>query len=551
MKPAMSLDATRFTPQEPENVVPMFDPPPVATQGIHVAGEPAAISASERILASMMEYGPAGPLDIPPKTFPTRELSEAAHIIRQAFEAGARGYAEVVSWAMDAAIPNFPSLLPSLVTISENLVVRPELLEEAATRVAAHHRLRQGQFLAWRMHDALSQGKSCAGILKEIEELESGRVPKIRSMVVRGILSYPTTIPPETVVLGDGWLRRGDICTFISTAGAGKSVASIQMAIAWGLGLPFFGIHPPRPLRILMFSGEDDAVTIGQCREGFINNSKEITGKFVNHGDLKTLDGMLRVEFSREHVGEKFHDHLNSLLTESPADLIIVNPLLSYIGGEIVGEISNWMRAGIMPMIQRHDCAAIFPHHTPKMSADGWDNTDDVYSGIGGGEIANIPRTILTLKPTPAEGLMVVTVSKRKTTGWKDDEGFFTDKYFLRRTLDPQRPGWLPVSRSEALEEINGEPPKPRDATRKVKDHHVTDPLKGGAMNQKCLLEEIRHAASCSETTAAGALKDLCLARTIILFTEPNPNGGKPVNWFKLATDPTDYTPKTPTSSNP
>ena len=60
------------------------------------------------------------------------------------------------------------------------------------------------------------------------------------------------------------------------------------------------------------------------------------------------------------------------------------------------------------------------------MEKDGWNNTDDTYSAIGGAEMANVPRTILTLRPTAADGLSVVRVSKRQTTGWKDAQGKFT-----------------------------------------------------------------------------------------------------------------------------
>jgi hypothetical protein len=275
-----------------------------------------------------------------------------------------------------------------------------------------------------------------------------------RSQVIWGVNDYPTVTPPETVVLGRGWLRRGDIATFISTAGSGKSVAVTQAAMAWGLGLPYLGISPTRPLRILLFSGEDDGVTIGQCREGFLEHSEAITGRQLSAADLEPLDRMLRIEFCREHVGLRFHAHLTELLLEQPADLVIVNPLLSYLGGEVVAEASTWLRAGLMPILQEHDCAAFIAHHTPKLAKDGWDNTDDTYSAIGGSELANIPRAILTLRPTTAEGLSVVKVSKRQTTGWKDSRGSFTPCYFTKRSDNPERPAWLPVSSDEAADMI-------------------------------------------------------------------------------------------------
>lgn len=358
--------------------------------------------------------------------------------------------------------------------------------------------------------------------------------PKMRSMVIRGVNSYPTTVPPETVVLGNGWLRRGDVATFISTAGGGKSVAVTQASMAWALGLPYFGIKPPRPLRILLFSGEDDGVTIGQCREGFLEHSEAITGRKLTARNLDRLDDVLRTEFIREHVGLKFHAHLEALLAEEPVDLVIVNPLLSYIGGEVVAEISEWMRSGVMPILQRHDCAALFAHHTPKMSTEGWETTDDVYSGIGGGEVANIPRSVLTLRPTAAEGLMVLKVGKRQTTGWVDGNGDFTACYFVRRSGNPERPAWLPVNHDEARDEIGdskGSTEK-RGSPRKVTLDHVLDALKDGATQQFVLIETIQKAAGCSPKTAKDAIKDA--GQKIATFQEINPKGGHPLRWYCL-----------------
>jgi len=357
-----------------------------------------------------------------------------------------------------------------------------------------------------------------------------------RSLVVYGVNSYPTVVPAETVLLGNGWLRWHDVATLISTAGAGKSVAIIQAAIAWALGLLYFGIRPPRPLRILMFLGEDDGVTFGQCREGFLDHSPAITGRQLSAEDLEPLDCMIRTEYSREHVGDRFHAYLDAALGEYPADLVIVNPLLSYIGGEIVANVSGWMRGGIMPILQRHDCAAIFAHHTPKMTADGWENTDDVYSGIGGGEIANIPRAILTLRPTAVEELMVVKVAKRQTTGWQDERGDFVPCYYVRRSCNPERPAWIPVPHGDALERIAAAKATGGAAAggRKVTVTHVVEALANGPLCRQDLINRLMSNCSCSDKTAITAIGDAEGREVISSYTEPNPRGGIPIKWLCL-----------------
>jgi hypothetical protein len=359
-------------------------------------------------------------------------------------------------------------------------------------------------------------------------------------LIFRGVNHYPTITPPETVLLGNGWMRRGDVVTFISTAGAGKSVAVTQAAMAWGIGLPYLGIKPMRPLRIILFSGEDDGVTIGQCREGFLEHSEAITGRQLTEKDLVKLDDNLRTDFSREYVGLNFHPRLKSLLEEEPADLVIVNPLLSYLGGEVVGCVSEWIRAGLMPLLQEHDCGALIAHHTPKLAKDGWENTDDTYSGIGGAEVANIPRSILTLRPTSAKEISVVNVSKRQTTGWIGSDGKYSTQLFIQRTDNPERPAWLPMESGEAERLIESLRPvkeknKGYGAAKKLYPEDVVIIVEHKPVTQQDLIARLRAQYKCSERTARDEIKQAENQGLLDAFDELNPKGGKAIKWLKLA----------------
>jgi hypothetical protein len=355
-----------------------------------------------------------------------------------------------------------------------------------------------------------------------------------KTRLIRGVTHFPVDIPDGQILLGRGWLRRSDIATFISTAGAGKSVAMAQAAMAWALGLPYMGIEPSRPLKILHFVGEDDETTLGQCREGFLEHSEEITGRHLAANDLEPLRDNLRTDFSREHVGPLFHVHLSALLSDEAADLVLINPLLSYVGGDIVACASEWLRVGLMPVLQKHECGAMIAHHTGKMSKDSWDQTEDIYAGIGGGEIANIPRAILVLRPTATDGLSVIKVGKRQTTGWKDQNDNFTSCYFVQRSGDPERPAWRPVPHDEAEALLLEGKSRGMAAGKKVTACHVTEPLKAGAMKRQILIERMMESVPCSDKPARTAIKDAVVAGLIVDFEERNPNGGKPVKWFCL-----------------
>lgn len=358
------------------------------------------------------------------------------------------------------------------------------------------------------------------------------------SIVVRGVNSYPTEVPIEDVILGRSYVRKGDIVNLVSGAGMGKSVAGNQAPMAFALGLPYFGIAPPRPLRCLIFSGEDDGVTIGQCREGFLDHSRAITGSQLTAADLAPLDSMIRTEFSRSYVSGNFHLHLDSLLREEPADLVVINPLLSYVGGEIVACASEWLRAGLMPVLQEHQCAALILHHTPKLSKDSWETMDDTYSAIGGGEIANVPRSILTLKPTPVKGLFVLTVSKRQTTGWTDGNGNSSTNFFIKRSADPERPAWIPVSHNDAMEAIDDNGPAKCGRNTKATVEHVVEALQVGPTQRQALIQRVMSQCKCSDRTAKTAITAAENCNAVVFHFTPNPRGGNPTKWLRIPSHP-------------
>ncbi len=502
----------------------------------HHVTQPRAIELAGTLIHGICEHGNRTEIAISPEEMPNSALRELLREILQSETVGT-GWENVMIEIIARNPGEHGDQLRADLAEACSAPYAPEkaTCQTARAFVLQHHRTRRKWELGQAIKAATETGQPAGKLAAELAELEAGGDDKNQSLIVRGVNSFPTEIPLESVILGDGWIRKGDIATFISTAGAGKSVATVQAPMAWGIGLPYLGIKPPRPLRILLFSGEDDETTIGQIREGFIENSEALTGRKLSARDLEPLDRNLRIEFAREYVGPRFHSHLAGLIKSDPVDLVIINPLLSYVGGEIVAMASDFLRAGLMPILQEHGCASLIAHHTGKMAKDGWENTDDTYSAIGGGEMANIPRTILTLRPTPADGLFVLRVSKRQTTGWKDSDGRFTNSYFVRRTNDPTRPAWLPVESDEAEEmlgEAKGKSTKGRE--KKVKLEDVLSPLRTGDMERQALMEWICRKTGCSDKTAFKAIDAAGRDEEIESYFQPNPNGGKAVKWFKL-----------------
>jgi hypothetical protein len=367
-----------------------------------------------------------------------------------------------------------------------------------------------------------------------VTRLVSGAINPLLKGVIRGVSSFPTDIPPEDVLFGDGLGRIGDTGFLNSGAGMGKSVAQGQTSIAFALGLPYLGIRPTRPLKIIHFCGEDDEATIGQCREGFLTHSEEITGRKLLARDLLPLDSMIRTDFERKFTGDKFLARLEEMLNDEHADLILINPLLSFIGGDIVLTVSKFLREGLGPILQRHRCAALIAHHTCKLNRDSWDNMDFTYSGIGGGEVANIPRFILTLAPTKAKGLMAVHASKRTTTGWKDECGRYMAHAYFRRTDNPTRPAWLPVGYEEAEEMIAARAGSfGGGRAKKATVDDLVEILSTGAMRLEPLIESLMKKCGCGRTIAKTVINNARLG-AISKFTEKDEKTGRNVIWLCL-----------------
>lgn len=364
---------------------------------------------------------------------------------------------------------------------------------------------------------------------------EGAGVASDKSDVIRGFMDFPTDPPPEDILAGDAWLRIYDTNFLNSGAGMGKSVGTAHISMAWPLGLPYFGIAPARPLKIIHFCGEDDESTIGQCREGFLDNAEAITGRKLKSSDLQGLDSMVRTDFSREYTGLKFIERLETMLTEEHADVILINPLLSFIGGPIVEKVSEFLREWLGPLMKRHRCAALIAHHTCKLTKASWEEMDFTYSGIGGGDVANMPRSILTLAPTAVKGLNLLHVSKRTTTGWKDDDGKFTDHIYIQRTDNPKRPAWLPVSHSEAQEHLgSARQTKAGSRAPMVPSESVTQILSSGDKPRITLIDLLMVKHSCSDKTAKDAITKAQLERKVGEYKEAPESGGRKLLWYHL-----------------
>jgi hypothetical protein len=230
-------------------------------------------------------------------------------------------------------------------------------------------------------------------------------------------------IPEEDTILGNRFLCRHGGMLFIGPSGMGKSSASIQMDMLWSMGRPAFGIRPSRPLKILTAQAEDDQGDVVEMATGvarYLNLTPE---------EISTYAGNCHYRAMKTKTGQPFIDWLHEMLKKFLPDLLRINPLQAYIGGDPkdTEKTVKFLRNGLNPLLEEFNCGVIVVHHTPKTnfrSTEEWKASDWMYAGAGSADITNWGRAILIADPTDTPRTFRWIAAKRGARiGWADENG--------------------------------------------------------------------------------------------------------------------------------
>jgi RecA-family ATPase len=221
-------------------------------------------------------------------------------------------------------------------------------------------------------------------------------------------------------VAGDQWLRKGGSCILVGPSGVGKSSLACQIAMCWALGRPCFGVTPVKPLKILFLQAENDLADLHSMNIGIYQG----LGILDQPEALEMIDRNLVYNHNVADTGHSFIVALQKLVDYHEPDLVIVDPLLSFIGDdasrqEIVGRFfRNWLN----PILHNSNVAFMGVHHTgkppqqqegkggkkpPRRSLAEWS-----YQMMGSSELTNWARAVVLLNQLP-EGDFELIFSKR------------------------------------------------------------------------------------------------------------------------------------------
>jgi RecA-family ATPase len=229
------------------------------------------------------------------------------------------------------------------------------------------------------------------------------------------LLNFKETEDP-TQLLGKRWICRGGSALWVGSSGLGKSVLCMQAAITWAIAESFFGINPHgNGLKSLIIQAEND--------EGDVAESIQGVFKAMNLTEKQKALVMANVTIVRDctSTGEKFVDRVRRLVEKHKPDLVWIDPLLAFIGGDLSNQetASAFLRNMLNPLSLSAGFAWMLIHHTPKpvREGNGYQGADKAYSGFGSSELTNWARSVLTLAPCgdDAEGKRIyrLEVTKR------------------------------------------------------------------------------------------------------------------------------------------
>ena len=332
-----------------------------------------------------------------------------------------------------------------------------------------------------------------------------------RHLLVQGI---GTTYDQKTIieynpeedgrtVAGHRWLRKGGSCILAGPSGIGKSSLGRQLAISWALGRPCFGVNPAKPLKILMVQAENDMADLHDMDIG-IYKGLQILGnaeaEAVVHRNLVTNHNVA-------DTGLDFIKALQKLVDHHQPDLVIVDPLLSFIGNdiskqEVVGQFCrNWLN----PILAGSNVAFLGIHHTgkppkeivpaKKEKAPTRTIAESAYQMLGSSELTNWARAVMILNQKRNRTYELVFAKRGVRAEARHPNGMQTDTIYLEHASSGIY--WVQVNPPEECATANEElPPKEqKEDWRAVPKKVVTSNLH--EFLAKCPEEGERHGAIC------------------------------------------------------
>ena len=239
-------------------------------------------------------------------------------------------------------------------------------------------------------------------------------------------------------VIGNRWLCKGGSLLIVGQSGTGKSSLMMQAAVHWCLGRDFFGIKPAKPLRAVILQAENDEGDVSEALQDVV------TGAYLDGDERADLKERMAIFRDTVSTGTAFTEALASLVREHRADIVFVDPLLSFAGIDVSDQeqASKFLRHDLAPILLETGAVLVAMHHTgkPKAASDKEGHTvaDLAYAGLGSSEFTNWFREVAVLfRCQGDEPIYKFGLTKRRgRAGLKDHEGAFKGEIHIRHAAE-------------------------------------------------------------------------------------------------------------------
>jgi len=265
-----------------------------------------------------------------------------------------------------------------------------------------------------------------------------GAAPPPSLLKALSIGDLPAT-PPKREWLHGPHLIRGSVSLLVSPGGRGKSTFLLALALACASGRELLGFHVfGGPLRVLYINAEDSGDEL----------TRRIRAAMIHHtlrdSDLDKLRVMGADRFGLSLMApEKSGPTLNvvgwvaleTLLEEERPDVLILDPLVSLVGGVSLNDNSAaaLLQGRLVKLATQRKLAVMVAHHTAKSRET---NTAD--AAMGAASFVNLARVSLSLEtvseqdapklgiaPWAAQSTLRLVGTKQNLSKPSTDDNFF------------------------------------------------------------------------------------------------------------------------------